>query len=178
MTYDLNTEINNVKTEYKAWRKLNKIQYLALHDLLAKNLGIIENINTAYDFNKVDTLLESSKIKVNKKSSIELKVIRLIMVRESKQASVYAKVLKAARGAGINSGGFVKWLKAQGGIEAVRKASKSSINSSRSKQQFEAGKKAALLKKSRATVTLEIPQTQKNDFVLLLARVGDNSQAI
>jgi len=176
MTYNLNTEIDNVKTEYKAWRRINKSQKEALYDLLAKNLTIIENIKTDYDFAKIDDRLENANIKVKKNSSIELKVIRLIMTSERKKASSYSIVLKTARKAGITSDKFSQWLTLQGGIEKVRQANTTHPQSEDIQKQFTAGKKIALSKKSLATVKLDIPYTQKNDLVLLVARVGDNGQ--
>lgn len=176
MNDELDTEIENAKTAYKAWRQVNKSQKAELYELLAKNLGIIENILTVYDHANIDDRLERIKIKVNADSPIELKIIRLIMTSERKKASGYAIVLKAARKAGIKSADFVKWLKAQGGIEAVRQANSTSKKPADIKQQYEAGKRIALSKASLATVTLDIPHAQKNDLVLLVARVGDNKQ--
>lgn len=176
MLYNLDSEIENVKTEYRAWRQVNTSQKAGLYGLLAKNLGLIENVITPYDRAKIDAGLKKSKFKVNKKSSIELKVIRLIMTSESKKASVYANVLNAARKANIKSTKFVGWLTTQGGIEAVRKANSKPKKPSNIKQQYATGKKVALSKPSLATVTLDIPHAQKNDLVLLVARVGDNNQ--
>lgn len=176
MNFHLNTEIDNVKTEYNSWRQIEKSQKEKLYDLLAKNLRIIENINAATDYAKIEERLKKAKIKVNKKSSIELKVIRLIMTSERKKASTYAIVLKAARKANIKSDEFVKWLKAEGGIEAVRKKNSDTPNLLERERQFSVGKTVALSQAPLATVTLNIPQTQKNDLVLLVARVGDNNQ--
>jgi uncharacterized protein YegP (UPF0339 family) len=176
MTYDLNDEISKVEIKYNAWSAINASQKDGLYELLASNLGIIENISTDHDLENIKARLESNKIKVNDKSSIELKIIRLIMTRESQKASVYAIVLKAAREAGIKSEGFAEWLKAEGGIEAVRKANSKSKNPTNIQQRYEAGKKIALSKTPLVTFRLNIPHAQKNDLVSLVARVGDNNQ--
>ena len=176
MSYNLNDEINNVKNYYKNWRRINKNQDSDLYSILAKNLDIVMNIKDAYDVEKINLLLKQANIKVNKDSSIELKVIRLVMTSERKKASTYAKVLNAARLACVDSTGFVKWLEEKGGIEAVRKQNPKSIKKPNAKSKQEATKNIKIASSSIVTLPLEIPNTKKDDFVFLAARVCDNKK--
>lgn len=176
MTYNLTANIDNTKTEFNAWHKAEVIQTDKLYELLAKILEIVENVNGDYDENKINEQLKKYEIKVKKESSLELKVTRLVMVKQSKKAAAYAKALTVARQEHIDSKGFAAWLKKKGGIEKVRNSVSIAAQQAKNSKQFDLCKKKALAKSALGTVKLKFDNTQENDLVLLVGRVDGNDE--
>ncbi|MEH6515026.1 MAG: hypothetical protein V7734_18180 [Maribacter arcticus] len=172
----IKNKINTISAEFESWKVVEKTTNATLYDLLSQTLEVVETVKLSNGIEEVEDLLKDKKIKMNKKSPLELKVIRLVLQEERQKASVYGKVLSMALKEGISHDRFVEWVEKKGGIEAVRKANVKHKTPTNIQQQYEAGKKIALSKTPLATFRLNIPHAQKNDLVSLVARVGDNNQ--
>lgn len=112
--------------EYDDWKQtLLRRSNDGLYDVLAKCLRVYEIMSEDGDNGErlrreLAEYIKSSKLKFNGDTHTVVKIARIVFAADSKKASAYGMVLRAAIERGIGHTGLADFIRAEGGIESIR----------------------------------------------------------
>ena len=128
-------------------------------------------------------MLRDAKHTFNEVTRIETKVVRVVFGELFTGAigrscgAIYSKVLTAAREEKITKENFVKWLTAQGGVEAVRKQNKGKT-AAQIKTEPVLSAHEQLAKQSTQDLQLSTPAQNYEYSLALIAHTGGDKRIV